>query len=193
MVRIDSKFKGDQSSLKKAGSIQQIVSGIKSGDQVVPFENRYYVFPADLVPYSLFWSPIASLPSGYLQVWEYCGELSQSLLNQFIAFSNGDSMPLFHAPQANLATVAATSSITSVASSITAVELLPETANRKHFGVFNLSTSVLYLALGEVASASNFTAILESNDYYEPPCSYSGIVSGIWVSENGSAKITEFV
>jgi hypothetical protein len=192
LLRIEASFK--QSDLiPRAGTIQQVINGVRSEKRIIPFENRYHVYPVDLVPYSLFWSPIASLPSGYLQVWEYAGDLSQSILNQFIAYSNGDSMPLFHAPQATSATVAATASVTTVASSTTAVELLPENADRKHFGVFNLSTSVLYLALGEVASASNFTAILEANDYYEPPCAYTGIVSGVWIAANGSAKLTEFI
>lgn len=193
LVRIDSDFKGDQSALRKAGTIQQVVSGIKSGELPVPFESRYYLFPVSLGSYSLQWTPIASLPAGYLQVWEYIGTLSTSEINQLIAYSNGDSMPLFHAPQTALATAATTASVTTVASSTTAIELLPENADRKHFGVFNLSTSVLYLALGEAASASNFTVILEPNDYYEPPCSYSGIVSGLWVAANGSAKLTEFI
>lgn len=194
LVRIDSDFKGDQSALRKAGTIQQVVNGIKSGDQPVPFESRYYIFPVDLGAYSLQWNPIASLPQGYVQVWEYIGSLSDSEINQLIAYSNGDSMPLFHAPQlaSATATVAATASITTVASSAIAVELLAENLNRKHFGIFNLSTSVLYMALGEVASASNFTAVLDPGDYYEPPVAFTGSISGIWVAANGSAKITEF-
>lgn len=190
LIRIEAAFK--QSDLiPRAGTIQQVINGIKSGKQIVPFENRYYVFPTELVPYSLFWSPIASLPQGYLQVWEYCGDISQSLLNQLIAYSNGDSMPLYHAPQTASATVSTLSSITDVQSSATAVELLPNNPARLGFGVFNLSTSVLYLAMGETASASNFTARLEPNDYYEPPINYTGSISGIWASANGSAKITE--
>lgn len=191
LVRIDSDFKGDYSHLRKAGSIQQVVNNIASADQAVPFESRYYIFPTSLGDYSLQWNPIASLPQGYLQVWEYCGDISRSLLNQLIAYSNGDSMPLYHAPQTASATVSTLSSITDVQSSATAVELLPNNPARLGFGVFNLSTSVLYLAMGETASASNFTARLEPNDYYEPPINYTGSVSGIWASANGSAKITE--
>lgn len=191
LIRIEAAFK--QSDLiPRAGTIQQVINGIKSGKQIVPFENRYYVFPTELVPYSLFWSPIASLPQGYLQVWEYCGDISQSLLNQFIAYSNGDSMPISRSAS-QPTTVATTASITSVASSVATVELLADNPNRKNFGVFNLSNSVLYIALGEDATPTNFTAILDPGDYYEQLYPYSGAVNGAWASVNGSAKITEFV
>ncbi len=190
LLRIEASFK--QSDLiPRAGTIQQVVNGVKSEKQIIPFENRYYVFPTDLVPYSLFWSPIASLPSGYLQVWEYVGELSQSILNQFIAYSNGDSMPLYGAPQTPTEIVSKSSSITDVASSATAIEILPNNPSRLGFGVFNLSTSVLYIALGEIATATNFTAILGAGYYYEPPINFTGFISGIWASANGSAKVTE--
>ena len=101
LVRIDVDFQGGQSDLRKAGSIQQVFNRIKSGEQLVPFESRSYVFSAKLTPYSLMWHPSTSLPQGYLQVWEYVGALSNSLLNQLISFSNGDSMPMFAPVVAN--------------------------------------------------------------------------------------------
>ncbi len=192
LVRVEVDFKGNQGSLRKAGTIQQIFNGIPSGEQTVHFENRYFVFSDELVPYSLQWNPIASLPAGYLRIWEYIGFISDDFLNQLIAYSNGTSMPLYHAPQLPQSTKAISASITEVASSITAVEILAVNSARLGFGVFNLSTSALYLALGEEATSANFTAKLEAGDYYEPPVNFTGLISGIWASANGSAKVTEF-
>src|SRR6476659_2993784 len=56
-----------------------------------------------------------------------------------------------------------------VTSSATNVTLLSSSSNRKGSMVYNDSTSVLYLKLGAVASATSFTISLAAGGYYEVP------------------------
>ena len=88
---------------------------------------------------------------------------------------------------------AATSSVTSVASSATSVTLLASNAARKGATVFNDSTAILYLKFGATASATSYTVQIAAGGYYEfpGPTVYSGIVDGIWSAANGNARLTE--
>lgn len=85
-----------------------------------------------------------------------------------------------------------TGTLTSVTASITSVTVLAANANRKGALVFNDSTSVVYLAFASSASATAFTVKLAAGSYYEMPTpAYTGIITGIWVAANGSARATE--
>lgn len=88
---------------------------------------------------------------------------------------------------------AATSSVTSVASSATSVTLLASNSARKGATVFNDSTAILYLKFGATASATSYTVQIAAGGYYEfpGPTVYSGIVDGIWSAANGNARLTE--
>lgn len=88
---------------------------------------------------------------------------------------------------------AATSSVTSVASSATSVTLLASNAARKGATVFNDSTAILYLKFGATASATSYTVQIAAGGYYEfpGPTVYSGVVDGIWSAANGNARLTE--
>lgn len=194
LIRIDLDFKTNQSQLKRAGTIQQTFNGIKSGEQPVPFESRYYVFPSELVPYGLQWNPAQSLPQGYIQVWEYYGLLSNSALNQLISFSNGDSMPLSNPVIVNLPTTSGTTpTATTVASAATSTTLLAANSSRKDAKIFNSSTARLYVAFGPAASLTAFAFMLEAGGFYEFAIPYTGVISGIWSAVNGNALITEIV
>lgn len=194
LLRIDSDFKTNQSRLKKAGTIQQSFNGIKSGEQPVPFESRYYVFPSELVPYWLIWNPTQSLPQGYLQVWEYIGSLSTSTLNQLISFSNGDSMPLSNPVVVNLPTTSGTTpTATTVTGATASTTLLAANSSRKDAKIYNNSTARLYVAFGATASLTAFAFMLEAGGFYELAIPYTGVVSGVWSAVNGNALITEIV
>lgn len=80
-----------------------------------------------------------------------------------------------------------------VASSASSVTILAANTARKGATIANDSTAILYLDVsGGTASTSSYTVQLASGDYYEVPFGYSGAITGIWASANGSARVTEF-
>jgi len=85
--------------------------------------------------------------------------------------------------------------ITSVTASTSAVVLLNYNASRKSVFIYNDSTSILYLGYCPVSSlsTSTYTVQIAAQGYYEMPVEpvYINVISGIWVSANGSARITE--
>lgn len=85
-----------------------------------------------------------------------------------------------------------TGTITSVASSASSVTILASNANRILASVYNDSTSTLYLAMAGTATTSAYTIQIARNSYWELPLSYNGVISGIWSSANGNARITEY-
>jgi hypothetical protein len=85
----------------------------------------------------------------------------------------------------------ATSSVTSVAAATSSTQLMAATVNRIGATVYNDSTSVLYLNLGNTASSTSFTIKLQPEDYYEVPFGYTGAILGIWTTATGSARLTE--
>ena len=84
-----------------------------------------------------------------------------------------------------------TSTLTSVAASITTVTVLALNNGRKGATIYNDAAAILYLALGSGASVTNFTAKLFSETYYEVPYEYLGIITGIWNVATGAARVTE--
>jgi len=86
----------------------------------------------------------------------------------------------------------ATAAVTVVTASITVVTLAAANAARTGLSVYNDSTAQLYLKEGLGASLTNFTVIMPGKALYETPFpAYPGIVTGIWDSATGSAKVTE--
>ena len=86
----------------------------------------------------------------------------------------------------------ANATVSQVASSATVVTLMASNALRRGLCVFNDSSSVLYIKFGSSASATSYTVKLDAGGYYEMPANlYSGAVTGIWVSANGYAYVTE--
>jgi len=86
----------------------------------------------------------------------------------------------------------ATATLANVASSATNVTLQGANTSRMGFILFNDSTAFLYVKYGATASATSFTYKIDPGgtlEMAEPV--YTGIIDGIWVSANGSARLTE--
>jgi len=84
-----------------------------------------------------------------------------------------------------------TSDVTKVTSSATVVAL--SAFSEGHLGrtIYNASTQVLYVKLGDAASATDFTVAIAASGYYEVPFGYVGNITGLWASANGFAYVTE--
>jgi hypothetical protein len=105
----------------------------------------------------------------------------------------------------NLATVATNTSIagpttatrTSVNGANTSTTILALNTNRQQAVFYNDSTAILYLDLsGGTASNSAYSVQIASQGYFELPAGrngtvYTGLITGIWASANGSVKVTE--
>lgn len=88
---------------------------------------------------------------------------------------------------------ASNSTVSSVNSSTSAVILL-NSRQRGRIGIVihNNSTSILYIKYGSGVSSSSYTYKLAAGSHWEMPNSiFSGVITGIWESENGNAKVTE--
>ena len=96
-----------------------------------------------------------------------------------------DGAALFVAAKASTPTTA------SVSASASVQTLLASNSNRYGATVYNDSSATLYLKLGSGASTSSFTLLMAANSYYEVPFHYSGIITGLWSSATGAARITE--
>lgn len=91
----------------------------------------------------------------------------------------------------------ATDGNSSVAGSATVVTILASNVNRLGGTVYNDSSAALTLHLGASASATVKTAVLAGTGggvggYYEVPFGYTGIITGLWASATGSARVNEF-
>lgn len=88
----------------------------------------------------------------------------------------------------------ANANVTSVASSATSVTIFAANGAATKRMIYNDSTAALYLRFGSgAASTSTFTVTLATNTMYEfPQPTYCGVVTGIWASANGNARVTEY-
>lgn len=83
-----------------------------------------------------------------------------------------------------------------VSASATAVTLLAaNTARKAGSSIVNDSTAILYIKLGSSASATDFWKAIDGKttipgDLDLPP-GYLGIVTGIWASATGAARVVE--
>lgn len=87
-----------------------------------------------------------------------------------------------------------TATVTSVASALTPVLLLMFNENRRTASFFNDGTQILYLKFGLNATTSTYTVQVPGGAFYElpQPC-YTGSISGVWTTINGSVRVTEAV
>lgn len=69
--------------------------------------------------------------------------------------------------------------------------LLSASNNRLFAAVYNDSTAKLYLLLGTPASTTTFTVRMDGQTYFEVPIQYTGVVTGIWSTNAGDARMTE--
>ena len=87
---------------------------------------------------------------------------------------------------------AATATLSNIDGSTTSGTLLAANVARLGATILNDSTAVLYVKFGTTAaSATSFTAKLFQDDYYEVPYGYTGMITGIWASATGAARVTE--
>lgn len=87
-----------------------------------------------------------------------------------------------------------TGSNSSVAGSTSQVTLLAANANRKGATIYNDSTlNALKISLGGTTTSTSFTLVIASTGYYEVPYGYTGIITGVFASATGAARITEVV
>lgn len=85
-----------------------------------------------------------------------------------------------------------TATVSNVTSSITPVTLFSLNVGRRGATIFNDSTQTLYVKFGSGVSSSSFTVLLVAQAYYELPNPvYLGMITGVWASANGFARITE--
>lgn len=87
---------------------------------------------------------------------------------------------------------AATATLSNVSGSASSVTVLAANAARLGATVVNDSGAICYVKFGSTASATSFTYKLAAGDTLEVPFAYTGILTGIWTSATGSARVTEF-
>lgn len=86
----------------------------------------------------------------------------------------------------------ANATLANVASSASSVTLREANLGRLGFSVFNDSTQVLYIKYGSSASSTSYTVQVAAGGYFEAPAPcYRGIITGVWASANGNARVTE--
>jgi hypothetical protein len=86
-----------------------------------------------------------------------------------------------------------TATLANVAGSASSVTLAAANASREGVVIMNDSTAILYVKFGATASATSFTYKLNGGETYESsgPVIYTGIITGIWASATGAARVTE--
>lgn len=103
--------------------------------------------------------------------------------------SHRDVSPAFPLPTRQLSDGSA---VSSVAGSTSTVTLLSVNANRIGASVYNDSTSDVFVACAAGASSTAFSVKLASGGYFEVPFGYTGIVTAVWATATGSARVTEY-
>jgi hypothetical protein len=87
-----------------------------------------------------------------------------------------------------------TSSISTVARSVTSQTILAANGYRNGASIFNDSNAVLYLRLSSgPATTTSYSTKLGAQSYFEVPEKYSGVINGVWASAgSGNAHVTEY-
>lgn len=85
----------------------------------------------------------------------------------------------------------ATATLSNVAGSATSVTLIASNTDRLGATIVNDSSVNLYVKFGSTASATSYTVKMVASAYYEVPYGYTGIITGIWDSATGNARVME--
>jgi hypothetical protein len=198
---------GNQKELKATGDGS-------AGDPFV-VEHAFAEFPAAAALADNFANPTASQVGAFCMVWDgsawdrWAGAVTVTSGTVTVgaalpAGTNniGDvdvlTLPALPAGTNAIGTVGITAATTdtpaNVSASASSVTLAAANASRKRLQVFNDSSAALYLKHGSGASATSFTVKVAAGGYYEMPQPvYPGIVTGIWDSATGAARVTEAV
>lgn len=89
-------------------------------------------------------------------------------------------------------TPSATATLSNVAGSASSVTLLASNTSRLGATIVNDSTAQLYVKFGSTASTTSYTYTLFQFDQLEVPFGYTAIITGIWASATGNARVTEY-
>ena len=84
------------------------------------------------------------------------------------------------------------STVSSVNGSASAVNVLAGNSARRWASIHNDSPAILFLKFGTGASNTSYTVRMVAQAYYEVE-RYNGVITGIWQTATGSAKVTELV
>jgi hypothetical protein len=84
-----------------------------------------------------------------------------------------------------------TAAPSTVAASTTSGTIIAANSNRKGLTIWNDSTANLYIDFDSAASTTDYAVKIAAGGYYEMPFNYTGLISGIWDTANGNAKIRE--
>jgi hypothetical protein len=87
-------------------------------------------------------------------------------------------------------TKAGTATLTNVSGATSSTTLQAANGSRLAVEIYNDSTAVLYVKYGLTASASSYTRQLQAGESFREEL-YTGIVTGIWASATGAARVTE--
>ena len=80
-----------------------------------------------------------------------------------------------------------------VSGAASSTTLLAANVGRLGAAIWNDSSAILYVDLtGGTASATSCSVKLAADDYLEVPFGYTGLITGIWASATGAARVTEF-
>lgn len=78
-----------------------------------------------------------------------------------------------------------------VAASATSVTLLAANVGRRGAYIYNDGTLGIYMKYGSTASVTSFTYLIPPQAGWQVDDTYSGIITGIWASATGNARVTE--
>lgn len=108
--------------------------------------------------------------------------------------ANGDYNPRASDAQGRIYMTqkAPTATLSNVSGSATSVTVLASNTGRLGATVVNDSTAVLYLNFGGTASTTSYTYKMNPAAVVEVPFGYTGILTGLWASATGAARVTEF-
>ena len=86
-----------------------------------------------------------------------------------------------------------TATLANIPGATSSTTLQASNSARKGWSVHNDSSAILYVKFGSTASSTSYTVKLIADAYYELPTTsvYTGIITGIWASATGSARVTE--
>jgi hypothetical protein len=85
---------------------------------------------------------------------------------------------------------ASTATLANVSGSASSVTLQASNASRRALIVVNDSTAICYVKYGSSAATDSYTHKLHEGESFREEV-YSGIVTGIWASATGAARMTE--
>lgn len=86
-----------------------------------------------------------------------------------------------------------TATLANISGATSSTTLQASNSARKGWSIHNDSSAILYVKFGSAASSTSYTVKLIADAYYELPTTsvYTGIITGIWTSATGSARVTE--